>query len=286
MECFCGIPKNILFVTLRIFSLTLILLISVVVNLNPVYPQDLLTSDKSKSLDRPNQREGAGSLGYGTNSFIRAQLLAVNKATIASGFDGRLEKLHAITGKRFEKNDIIATFNCDLQRAGLDAARARSKAADATLDVNSRLAERDSIALLEVAVSKYESEIRKAELKQAEHSVGLCSIRAPFKGSIAEKFVDNHQFVRMGDPMFRLVDNSLLEVEAVVPSTWLRVLKKGSVFELQVDETNKKYLGEIRRINAEVDPISRSIKIIGTLKRGSEVLLPGMSGWITFAEVK
>ena len=68
----------------------------------------------------------------------------------------------------------------------------------------------------------------------------------------------------------------------MVPSGWVRWLKRGTAFQYLVDETSRSYSARIVQRGAQIDAISRSIMMIGkTLKRHKE-LIPGMSGIVKF----
>ena len=72
----------------------------------------------------------------------------------------------------------------------------------------------------------------KANLQMAEIDIKYAEIRAPYDGVVAEKRVWIGNFVRVGDAVITLVDDSNLEVEANVPQSRLSSIipGRGSVF--------------------------------------------------------
>ncbi|MBL4615459.1 MAG: efflux RND transporter periplasmic adaptor subunit [Magnetovibrio sp.] len=126
--------------------------------------------------------------------------------------------------------------------------------------------------------------MQKAELRSAQADVEKCVVHAPFDGTVVEKYVQAYQFVRMGEPLLRLVNSTDLEVEAIVSSQWLKWLKPGTVFSMTVEEVSQTVLGRVDRVVDEVDPISRTVRMIGVLDKTFIKMLPGMSGVLKFEQ--
>ena len=66
----------------------------------------------------------------------------------------------------------------------------------------------------------------------------------------------------------------------MIPSKWLRWVNVEAPFTVTINETDKQYSGVITRIFGEIDPISQSIQMRGSLDSYKDRLLPGMSGRI------
>ena len=78
--------------------------------------------------------------------------------------------------------------------------------------------------------------------------------------------------------MLAILDDSVLELEFLVPSRWLAWLRTGSAFQVQIDETGKTYPAKFIRIGARVDPASQSIKVAAAIDDKFPELMAGMSG--------
>jgi multidrug efflux pump subunit AcrA (membrane-fusion protein) len=101
---------------------------------------------------------------------------------------------------------------------------------------------------------------------------------APFNGRVAEQRVREQQFVQAGQPLLDILDDSVLELEFLVPSVWLRWLKPGQAFNVQIDETRKTYPMRLNRIGARVDPVSQSVRVAASVNGKFSELMAGMSG--------
>ena len=119
---------------------------------------------------------------------------------------------------------------------------------------------------------------RTAEVGAQQAVLGKCAISAPFAGRIAEQKVREQQYVQPGQALLDILDDSVLELEFLVPSSWLSWLKVGAGFQVDIDETKKTYPAKFIRIGARVDPVSQSVKVAAAIDGKFPELIAGMSG--------
>ena len=215
---------------------------------------------------------------------VRAQLVPHHMVTLSSELSGRVDKLSQREGESFNKGDVLFSINCSLHRARLAKAKAQLAEFRKINEVNNSLDRLGSISTLEIGVSTARLGAASAELKIMKNVVERCVIHAPFSGKVVANFVERHQFVAEGQEMISIIDNAPLEVETLIPSKWLMWLKPGQAFELEVDESSSRLTVEVSRISPVIDPVSRSVKIFGSLDRSDASLVPGMSGVAIFAK--
>jgi multidrug efflux pump subunit AcrA (membrane-fusion protein) len=110
-----------------------------------------------------------------------------------------------------------------------------------------------------------------------------CQIAAPFSGRVAEQKAREQQYVQPGQPLLDIIDDSVLELEFLVPSVWLSWLKVGGALRVQIDETRKTYPAKFIRIGARVDPVSQSVKVVAAISGRFPELMAGMSGKVQVA---
>ncbi|WP_411017422.1 HlyD family efflux transporter periplasmic adaptor subunit, partial [Salmonella sp. s51695] len=77
----------------------------------------------------------------------------------------------------------------------------------------------------------------RAEVVAHQAVLGKCAIAAPFSGRVAEQKVREQQYVQPGQALLDILDDSVLELEFLVPSRWLSWLRVGGTFQVQIDET-------------------------------------------------
>ena len=212
---------------------------------------------------------------------VRAQLVPRLDTTLSAPMTGRLTAFPVREGRQVEKGTKLARFDCEAERAERAVASARLDAARAQRQVNERLAEMRNVSALDVKLSKSEEAMAKAELRRIAAQLKRCELAAPFSGEVVEAFVSAHQYVKVGEPLLRLVDPTSVEAEMVLPSTVLSWLRPGHWAVLALDELGMELVLEVERIIGEVDPVSQTVRVTAKLPTNAPAtLLPGMSGGV------
>lgn len=214
---------------------------------------------------------------------IRAQLAPRRFTTLAAEVGAKISRLPVSEGGTFREGQVLVQFDCSMQRAQLDKARAVLSGADKTWTANKRLAELNSIGKVEVELSEAEVIKNRAEVSAMGAMLAKCAVAAPFSGRIAEQKAREQQFVQPGQPLLEIIDDSVLELEFIVPSRWLAWLKPGHAFQVAIDEVGKSFPARVQRIGARVDPVSQSIKLVATIDGKFPQLVAGMSGRVSMA---
>lgn len=211
---------------------------------------------------------------------IRAQLTPRRFTTIAAEIGAKISRISVPEGGRFRAGQSLVSLDCSLQQAQLQKAKAALTAAERTYAANKRLSELNSIGKVELEVSEAEAAKARAEVTLMNVSLDKCHIAAPFNGRVVEQKAREQQFAQPGQPLLDILDDSVLELEFLVPSRWLTWLKNGYAFQVRIDETGKSYPAKITRLGAKVDPVSQSVKIVAAIDGSFPELIAGMSGKI------
>jgi membrane fusion protein (multidrug efflux system) len=218
-------------------------------------------------------------------STIRGLVKATAQATLASQVQGRISQLPFKEGQRFEKGALLVVLDCSKYEAELASVQAEYRGKKKTYENNLRLAKHHAVGELELAVSHAEAEKASAGVRVAQVTVNGCIIRAPFPGRVVKMIVNEHENVFPNDQLISLLDDSLLEIELILPSKFLAWLKVGMPFEYAVDETGLRYPAVVQDLGANVDPASQTVKVKGLFLTQPDNVLAGMSGTASFAEL-
>ena len=218
-------------------------------------------------------------------STIRGLVKATAQATLASQVQGRISQLPFKEGQRFDKGALLVALDCSKYEAELASVQAEYRGKKKTYENNLRLAKHHAVGELELAVSHAEAEKASAGVRVAQVTVNGCIIRAPFPGRVVKMIVNEHENVFPNDQLISLLDDSLLEIELILPSKFLAWLKVGMSFEYAVDETGLRYPAVVQDLGANVDPASQTVKVKGLFLTQPDNVLAGMSGTASFAEL-
>lgn len=208
-----------------------------------------------------------------------AKLTALSRVEISSDIAAKITEVKVRDGDRFASGDLLARFDCTELRAELDSAAARRDMARRQLRSNTELRDLGgNISELELLQSEAQLAEAAARARVLQHRAGSCDVRAPFDGFVIKRAVQPHQRVDVGAPLFELLDNRSLEVEVIVPSAWLDQLAPGDAFRVRIEETGALYSATLLRIVPAVDPVTRSVRVIGGMAQSDALLVAGMSG--------
>jgi RND family efflux transporter MFP subunit len=122
----------------------------------------------------------------------------------------------------------------------------------------------------------------QAQVRTAEARLAKSFITCPIDGVVALRAVnvgDRVENMGGGDPMFRIVDNRVLDLTVSVPSSRLATVRVGQALEFSTDALpGRVFTGKVMFINPEIDGVDRSAKVIaevlnrdGALKGGAFV---------------
>jgi len=188
-------------------------------------------------------------------------------------------------GERFSKGDTLVAFDCSRLDAERKASAAASRAAGLDYSNKRKLLAHAAIGKNEVALAGAKLAEAKAELEVHEVRSRDCSFEAPFDGRVVTLNAEVLEVPPADQPLLTVIRDGELELEIVVPSTWLRWINTGQGFSVRVDETGEEALGTVKRIHAEVDPVSQTVMLVGSFKAQPERTLSGMSGEVIFQDI-
>lgn len=211
---------------------------------------------------------------------ILGQLAPRQQTVLSSEISARIVALPFKEGMAFKAGQSLAQLDCLVGHARLENAQAAAKAAQKKLDIVRRLKSFDSSTIHEEELAEAEAAKADAVVNEQAVIVSKCSLKAPFSGKVAELSVFRYQFVQAGEPLMKIIDDSVLEVEFLAPSVWISWLKPGHAFELKVKETQSMHRAKVVRTGSMVDPVSQTFKVVGQVEERTADLVAGMTGQV------
>ncbi len=211
---------------------------------------------------------------------------------VVSEVPARLIRLLRDEGASVRKGDVIAVL--DDTDARLSKERASAAAAVAQANRQHALTEKDRADNLlktggitdkdhlaaQVNLQVAEASLRQARAEEAiaAQQLSRCTIHAPISGRVGKRLVDVGTMLANGTPIVTLIDNSVLEFRAAVPSAELAKVRVGAQAQVTVDSMPGSTMhGSITRILPIADERSRSFEVVIQLP-GEEHLISGLFG--------
>lgn len=194
----------------------------------------------------------------------------VKRGTLLARFDRReIEAgVKAATAARMQTEVAANRAQRELER--MEKLKAAGLATQQNLD-DARAAHDAALAQLDAA---------KAQEEMASTRLAKADVRATMDGVIAARTVNPGDFIEnMGSPkpMFRIVDNSRLELEVDVPSSRIGRVQLGQRLTFTTDAVpGRTFEGRIRFINPAADESSRTVKVNALVENPNDVLKTGL----------
>ena len=221
-------------------------------------------------------------------------LAARSEVEVKSEYSGIVAEVFVTQWVRVTAGTPLARLDTREAEAGLQAAKAAALQAEAgakraarELDRTAKLKEAGLATQqqLDEARSADEAaraaeEAAKAQVALAGTRLGKAVIRAPIDGVVALRNVNVGDYVEnMGSPapMFRVVDNRLLELTANVPSARMAALAVGQPFAFSTDALPlRAFSGRVSFINPAADEASRTVKVKAEVPNADGALKTGL----------
>ncbi len=213
---------------------------------------------------------------------IRVLLAPDLETTLVSQMVGRVASLRAELGGRVQKGGVLVAFDCAEMAARLSMARAEYAQARETLEAKQRLRQLDAAGDVEVSLAAAGADKARAAIALSQAQMAHCTVAAPFTGRVVRIHVKPHQGVNVGAPLLELISDGPLKLRLNVPSAWLRQVRVGTPFEVDINETGRSYPAKVTRVNARVDAVARTIELEARMDKAEPDLLAGMSGVARF----
>ena len=211
----------------------------------------------------------------------RAIIHSLDRTIISSEISGNIVYFPYEEGQYFKKGKLLAKVNCSIYEAQKKKISIQKDIAHAKMKKNEELDKFNSIGRFEVLISKEEYNKQVAELDIVSVNVKRCRIYAPFSGRVVEKKINLHENVKAQQEIIEIIGNTI-EAKVIVPAIWLKWLKKGAKFTLNVDETKTNVKAVVQEIGAIVDPSSQTVSIRAKILKPYGGIISGMSGTAKF----
>ena len=181
----------------------------------------------------------------------------------------------------------MAQSRATLVQAGGALARSRSLLSSGTAsretfeqrEANSQVA----AAQLAAAQAQLNSAIADRALATAQRQevavrLARTDIKAPVAGRISRRGARLGAVVGMtGEPLFRIISNATIELDAAVPETTLARLRAGQGATIQITGYQAARTGRVRLVSPEVSPVSRLGRVRITIDDSASLPLGGFA---------
>ena len=204
-------------------------------------------------------------------------LRAVQGADLSTESSGVIAKIHFENGQEVKKGDLLVELDHETESANLRSAEAEADLARTVYERTKRLRVNNTVPQSDLDAA--ESQLRKtaALVEQLKSTINKKQLSAPFSGRLGIREVNLGQFVDNGDKIVSLQSLDPIFADFLLPQQLIAGLAVGQPLKLITDAyPGRSFEGKLTAINSEIDPVTRNIRLQGTLQNSDGALRPGM----------
>jgi len=190
---------------------------------------------------------------------------------------GIVKEITFENGQLVEEGELLVQLDIGVEQAQLRAAIATAKLAEIEYERAKTLRISGTVAQSQLDRTIADLEKANADVQNIEAVIKRKTIRAPFSGKVGIRQVNLGQYVPQGAPIVALQSYDKVFVNFTLPQQALARVGTGMALSLTSDAyPDKTFEGEITAVSPQVDPITRTIELQGTLKNEDGLLRAGL----------
>lgn len=191
---------------------------------------------------------------------IHGKTAANREVTVRAETEGRITALLKKQGARVKKGDVIAKIDIRDWQARLDQAKALVKQRELEYQGSQRLKGKGLVNDAELAAALTQLKAATADALAMNIRVKASKLRAPFDGVLDLTYIDQGDYVKVGDKAFLLLDYSPLIIEGDVSEKDAPFLKHGAQASAQLI-TGEQLNGKLTYIASKADSATHTFKV-------------------------
>lgn len=217
-------------------------------------------------------------------------LEGIREATINSETQGRIVSVHANNGTRIGQGAAVVTVDNELKAISRDQAEAQRMTAEAALEKakidlgrtqelqKSSAVTKSQLELAELQVKSAEASLKAAQSGEslAKRQLSDASVKAPFSGVVATRYVNQGELLNSGTKVATIVDDSKMKLRINIGELDVPLVKVGDKVKVTVDAIGGKTIeGRIATISSKAD-MARAYVVEVAIPNNDRSLKSGM----------
>lgn len=209
---------------------------------------------------------------------LPASVRAEAEVTLYAKVTGYLKTISKDRGDRAKAGELVAVLEIPEMISEIAHARASFAIEDSTCKRLEaiRKAEKSAVTDQDLDLARAKRDMADATLKRLETMRSYTEIRAPFNGSVTERFVDPGAFIQQGK-ILSMVDTSKVRVLVDVPEAEVRFAQVGTRANVRFDALpGRSVKAQICRTAGSLDTVLRTMRVELDIENPDFTIYPGM----------
>jgi len=255
-------------------------------------PEESVTSVKAAPAAPMKVEIGAvETLSVPSYLTLTGSIVADQQSEVAANVSGRIVATYVERGQAVKKGQALALVDAKGATFSATAAKAQARAAETNLALAVSDCERSDKLFKDGAIAKSEYDRLKSSCSSqvfsaeaAKSNAGLASkladdtvIRAPFDGTIGERFVNVGEYVQPPSRVASVYSVNPVRVQISVPENAVGSVQQGQSVEVRVSAfTDRVFGGKVRFVAPNLRPLTRDLVIEAMVDNTDGALKAGM----------
>ncbi len=209
---------------------------------------------------------------------------ASRRAILSFKVSGPLVYLPVKEGDFVKKGQVIAQIDKRDFQTAVEAAYARCRQAEEQFRRYKELYAKNQVSKADFDRYRAARDVAKAQLEDAINALKDTTLRAPFSGVIAKRFVEVYQKVKAKEPIVFLQDISKIEIVVNLPELIMAAVKEGGVRKIVAKFEaipGKEFPLTLKEYSTQADPATQTYEVVFLLDQPQEArILPGMTATV------
>jgi membrane fusion protein (multidrug efflux system) len=203
-------------------------------------------------------------------------LFAKEEATIAARVEGQIERTHVDLGDRVTTGQELVlidttSYEAFARQAAANLARSQASALNAAQNLKraqelrkNNVASESELDQATAEAAQSQAEVKAAEATEAIARLNLdrSRVKAPFAAAVAERLVNAGDYVKIAEPLFRLVNDTELKLVGQVPERYAGRARIGQPVRFTVDaQPGETFEGRVYLVSPAVNTSTRSFTV-------------------------
>ena len=239
---------------------------------------------------RPVKSKVVGSLQTEVERNFPGRVIADLRVTLSFEVGGTIIERPFRVGEHVTNGAVLARLDPRDYQNALDAAKAELERARAQFDRVEFASKYNAVSQQDLSNARAAVDVAQAQVNIRQKALDDTVLKAPFDGEIADRFVDENQFIQPREPILNFQDVSDVDIQVFVPEAMIVTMPRKELGmpqkELQVEAVfdslpNVVFPVTFRELSTEADPVTQTYRFVLTMPSPKEYsILPGMGGTI------
>lgn len=186
--------------------------------------------------------------------WVAATLTATQRAVLSTRMAASIRKVHVTEGQTVPAGTLLVSLSDEDMQGALKAAEAALASASAHHRRIEALFAQGASTAAEREMAQTQQAQAQAAVSGARANVSYTQIRAPFRGTVQARRVNDGDFVGPGTPLVEMEGQGAMELQGSVSEAEARQLKMGQKITFEVD--GRTGTAEIIGLSSGGDPVS------------------------------